>query len=74
VDASAPPADGVELNHARALEQALARLPDVRPEAVARGEQLVSSSSYPPPEIIRRISSLLALNMSKSNDGSAESA
>lgn len=50
------------------LNEALKSTPGVRPEAVARGKELVSNTLYPPTETIRQISSLLALNLEKSSN------
>jgi hypothetical protein len=45
------------------LNAALQAVPDSRADVVARAESLVSSSSYPPPEMIQRIANLLAANL-----------
>lgn len=45
------------------LNAALAAEPDVRAEAVTRAQNLIAQSSYPPPEVIKRIASLLAANI-----------
>jgi hypothetical protein len=47
-----------------ALDGALASTPDVRAEVVDRARQLVAQSSYPPKEVIDRIASLLAVELS----------
>jgi hypothetical protein len=56
----------VDFSGSQRLEENLRNLPDVRPEVVQRGRELVSDSNYPPPEGIRRISQLLAINFSES--------
>lgn len=56
----------VDFSSTDRLEESLRNLPDVRPEVVQRGRELVSDSNYPPPEGIRRISELLAINFSES--------
>jgi hypothetical protein len=45
------------------LDSALRAAPDTRSEVVSRAEDLVSSSAYPPPEVIKRIANLLAANL-----------
>jgi len=45
------------------LDSALAATPDSRADVIARAEKLVSSPSYPPPEVIQRIANLLASNL-----------
>jgi hypothetical protein len=49
------------------LDSALKAAPDTRAEVVSRAETLVSSSSYPPPEVIKRIANLLAANLIEQN-------
>ena len=56
--------DASDFGEAEALRTALEKTPDVRPEAVARGKELVSLSSYPPPETLDRLARLLALELS----------
>lgn len=45
------------------LNAALKATPDSRSALVSRAEDLVSQSSYPPPEVINRIANLLAANL-----------
>ena len=54
--------DQAEFAGAEALNSALESAPEVRSEEVARGEAVASSVQYPPVEMIRRISRLLANN------------
>lgn len=49
------------------LDSALDKTPDTRADVVARAETLVSSSEYPPPEMIKRIANLLAANLIEQN-------
>ena len=56
------PADHATFNQSAAIERALKDQPDARPEAVARGEQLIGSPQYPPMAGIQGISRLLAAN------------
>ncbi len=55
--------DAAEFPQTEALNRALAKTEDVRPEVVARGKQLVADANYPPREMIRRIAHLLASNL-----------
>lgn len=55
--------DEVALENSRALTQALHETPAVRSEVVRRATELVGESTYPPPETIRKISHLLAIQM-----------
>jgi hypothetical protein len=41
------------------LQAVLREQPEVRPEVVARGQQLLVDANYPPREIIRQLSELL---------------
>ena len=52
-------AEAGEFTHADALDHALGKEPEARPEAVAKAEQLLAARQYPPPELIGRISRLL---------------
>jgi hypothetical protein len=45
------------------LDSALKATPDSRADLVSRAEDLVSSSAYPPREVIQRIANLLAANL-----------
>jgi hypothetical protein len=57
------PAD-VSFANSSALIEALRNTPDVRPEAVARGQQAVSGDGYPPSSTIKTLSSFLAHKLS----------
>jgi hypothetical protein len=48
-----------------ALSQALAQLPDRRPEVIQQAKEVVGSVKYPPDEIINRIANLLAIHLSQ---------
>lgn len=52
-----------DFKSSRALEKSVAGLPDMRPEAIARGLQLVGRVDYPPMETITKISNLLAMRI-----------
>ena len=51
--------------NSRALESRLQELPDVRPEKVDLGRRSVGDPAYPPPETLRRIAALLAMEVEK---------
>lgn len=55
--------DSATFDRAQALEQALQLTPAVRPENVDRARQLLSDVKYPPDETIRKIATLLAMNL-----------
>jgi hypothetical protein len=54
--------DAAEFRATAALEEALADTPDVRPDQVNRARELFASVQYPPAELIRGVSRLLADN------------
>ncbi len=45
------------------LDQAMNEAPDIRPEAVQRGKELIGSVQYPPVETMNKIARLLALEI-----------
>lgn len=57
-------ADTAQFDRTTALNRALADTPDLRPAEVERARDLIGDVSYPPPETIKRIASLLATNLS----------
>lgn len=65
---TSPPSSIARFDHAVHLNEALRRTPEVRPEAVAKAKECLGDVAYPPPETIRRISVLLAMNV---QDGGA---
>lgn len=54
--------EGAAFSKSEALNQTLRQLPDSRTAEVAKGKQLAGTSTYPPPEIIKKIASLLAMH------------
>jgi hypothetical protein len=56
-----PAADNADFSDTAAIQEALAALPESRPEVVEQGKGLVAQATYPPPETIKRISNLLAV-------------
>lgn len=59
------PADQVNFSATEAVDKALSATPDVRAEEVERARQLIGDPSYPPPETIRKLSELLAVQFSR---------
>ena len=55
--------DQVAIENSRALSHALRETPEIRAEIVRRATELVGEPTYPPPETIRKISHLLAIQM-----------
>ena len=49
-----------EFSASMAVESALQRVPEVRPEAVARASKLLEQPGYPPTAIIQGLATLLA--------------
>ena len=60
--ASLSPTDQAVFAATEALNRALAEAPDIRTPEVAHGADLVTTVQYPPMEMIKRISRLLANN------------
>jgi hypothetical protein len=56
-----------DFEQSRSLDAALAELPDVRAEAVARGKALVADPNYPSQEQIKKMSRLLAANLGRAS-------
>ncbi|MBI5800014.1 MAG: hypothetical protein HZA92_04715 [Verrucomicrobia bacterium] len=56
-------ADTAQFDRATALNRSLADTPGVRPGEVERARELIGNVSYPPAETIKRIASLLAVNI-----------
>jgi hypothetical protein len=54
--------EAVSFAGTEALNSALAGVPEVRLQVVERAKELANDASYPPPEIIKRIANLLAMD------------
>ena len=65
---TAKAADPAEFAATQALDLALHSAPDIRPEKVERAARLLEDPNYPPQELIRRLSRLIAVNI-ESNAG-----
>ena len=61
--ASGAVSDEMAFDQSQALDQRLQEQPAVRAEVVAKAKELVSDVHYPPQETIRKIASLLAMNL-----------
>lgn len=60
-----PPRDDAQFKGTEALTQAMAKLPETRPEVVHQAKQLVGSVKYPPEQTLSRIANLLAMHLGK---------
>jgi hypothetical protein len=58
-----PAEQEVSFDQSNALNQALADTPNLRRDAVQRGQALLGSVPYPPEETVAKISHLLALSL-----------
>ena len=63
--------DEVAFENSRALSTALKNTPESRQDVVQRATELVGDVNYPPPETIRMISNLLAIQMQVDGGSSA---
>jgi hypothetical protein len=62
--ASAPPAgSAMSFEYTQALEQTLKETPTVRPEMVNRAAALLSDTNYPSDEVMDRVATTLAKNI-----------
>lgn len=57
------PQDQAAFTESEALNEQLKVTPDVRSDKVDQAISLIGQVEYPPPQVIRRISSLLALKL-----------
>lgn len=64
------PADQLHIDHAIALRTSLGRLPEIRPEVVARARFLASDPAYPSDRIIRQVSAALVNSPDLTEDSS----
>jgi hypothetical protein len=55
--------DDVWLDQSAHLDRSFATTPEMRPEVVQRGRQMIGDVTYPPDETIRKLAALLAMNM-----------
>lgn len=62
--------DDVAFENSRALTTALHNTPESREDVVQRAVELVGDVNYPPPETIRMISHLLAIQMQPEDEQS----
>ena len=59
--------DNVSLGESAAVDSALQSAPNSRPEAVERARTLIDDPSYPSPETIKSVSTLLAYHLDSDN-------
>jgi hypothetical protein len=64
----APSVEGDSFASSAALEAALKSAPDIRPEAVAGGRDLVSNANYPSDDTIKQLSDFLATQLQSDSD------
>ena len=62
--------DQFTAENSTALRIALSRIPEIRPEMVARGRALAADPTYPSPEILRRVGEAIANSPDISEDQS----
>lgn len=62
--------DQFSAENSAALKVALTKLPEIRPEVVARGRALAADPSYPSPEILRRVGEAIIKSPDFSEDQS----
>jgi hypothetical protein len=60
--------DNFQSPQAEQLRETLARQPEIRPEVVARGKLLAADPSYPPPEVILKVASIILRSPDPSED------
>ncbi len=65
-----PQPDQISIEQAAFLKVALERQPEIRSEVVARGRALAADPSYPPPEVLQRISEMILAAPDLSEDES----
>jgi len=63
-----PAAPDDSFSGSTALEGALQKTPDIRPDAVARGRELVNNGNYPSADTITKLSNFLASQLPASLD------
>lgn len=51
--------DQLATERSNAVREAFASLPEIRPEVVERGRQLLADPNYPGPEIVKKIAGLI---------------
>lgn len=64
------PADQVSTEQATYLREALSRQPEVRPDVVARGKELLADPSYPSTGIVKSVASQILNSPDLSEDES----
>jgi hypothetical protein len=67
-----PGADTATFDRATALKETLEATPLVRPEMVLAARQRIGDVRYPPEETIQRLAALLAMNLERDRNPTAE--
>jgi hypothetical protein len=62
---AAPASDEVKFTGTAALEEALAKLPESRPEVVQRTKEVLASGEYPSEPAMDRVANLLASKLDR---------
>jgi hypothetical protein len=68
--AAGPGPDQLSLEKIELLREALAKVPEIRPEVVERGRALAADPSWPPQEVLRKVSELILSAPDLSEDAS----
>jgi hypothetical protein len=58
----------VNFSSADALNDDYRKVPEVRVDAVSKAKELVAQATYPPPETIKKIANLLAMQLANDSD------
>lgn len=53
------PRDSLSVERSMAIDNTMSRIPEIRPEVVARGKALLADSNYPGPQITEKIAALI---------------
>lgn len=51
--------DSLSVERSMAIDNAISRIPEIRPEMVARGKALLADPNYPGPQISEKIAALI---------------
>ncbi len=57
--------DTAQFGTSNEIRDSLNQLPDSRSERIKKGQELVAKSDYPPSETIKRLSTLLAIHLTR---------
>ncbi len=51
--------DSISVERSMAIDNAMSRIPEIRPDVVERGQALLSDPNYPGPQITEKIAALI---------------